>query len=108
MLDETLLVLDIQDFDVILGMDWLSTNHASIDYSLKEVVFNPHSTVSFKYKGAGTMVLPKAILAMKASKLLNQGTWSILASAIDTKEPKVSLSFEPVVREYPDVFSDEL
>ncbi|KAA0046200.1 hypothetical protein E6C27_scaffold376G00730 [Cucumis melo var. makuwa] len=31
-LDVTLLVLDIRDFDVILGMDWLSANHASIDY----------------------------------------------------------------------------
>ena len=40
-LDVTLLVLDIRDFDVILGMDWLATNHASIDCSSKEVVFNP-------------------------------------------------------------------
>ncbi|KAA0050576.1 histone H2B.3-like [Cucumis melo var. makuwa] len=28
-LDVTLLVFDMQDFDVILGMDWLSANHAS-------------------------------------------------------------------------------
>ncbi|KAA0033187.1 ty3-gypsy retrotransposon protein [Cucumis melo var. makuwa] len=68
-----------EDFDVILGMDWLSTNHASIDG-----------------------------FVMKASKLLSQGTWSILASVVDTREPKVSLSSEPVVREYPDVFPDEL
>ncbi|KAA0040880.1 pol protein [Cucumis melo var. makuwa] len=52
MLDVTLLVLDMQDFDVILGMDWLSANHASIDYFRKEVVFNPHSEASFKFKGA--------------------------------------------------------
>ncbi|KAA0025802.1 pol protein [Cucumis melo var. makuwa] len=45
---------------------------------------------------------------MKASKLLDQGTWGILASVVDTREPEVSLSSEPVVREYPDVFSDEL
>ncbi|KAA0039195.1 gag protease polyprotein [Cucumis melo var. makuwa] len=78
-LDVTLLVLDMQDFDVILGMDWLSANHSSID-----------------------------CFAMKASKLLSQGTWGILASVVDTKEPEVSLSSEPVVREYPDVFPDEL
>ncbi|TYJ97948.1 ty3-gypsy retrotransposon protein [Cucumis melo var. makuwa] len=69
MLDVTLLVLDMQDFDVILGMDWLSANHASINY--------------FR-------------------------TWSILASVVDTREPEVSLSSEPVVMEYPDVFPDEL
>ncbi|KAA0047688.1 ty3-gypsy retrotransposon protein [Cucumis melo var. makuwa] len=45
---------------------------------------------------------------MKASKLLNQGTWSILASVMDTREPEISLSSKPVVREYPEVFLNEL
>ncbi|KAA0025384.1 gag-protease polyprotein [Cucumis melo var. makuwa] len=39
----------------------------------KEVVFNPHSVASVKFKGVGTMVLPKVISTMKDSKLLNQG-----------------------------------
>ncbi|KAA0051012.1 hypothetical protein E5676_scaffold675G00890 [Cucumis melo var. makuwa] len=60
------------------GMDWLSANHASIDYSHKDVIFNPPSAASFKFKKAGTMVVHKVILAMKA-----------------------------MVREYPDVFPDE-
>ncbi|TYJ99893.1 gag protease polyprotein [Cucumis melo var. makuwa] len=92
----------------VIGMNWVSANHVSIDCSYKEVVFNPHSAASFKYKGAGTVVLPKVILAMKASKLPNQRTWSILASVVGTREPKVSLSSESVVREYRDVFPDEL
>ncbi|TYJ98666.1 hypothetical protein E5676_scaffold507G00570 [Cucumis melo var. makuwa] len=108
MLDVTLLVLGMQDFDVILGMDWLSANHASIDCFGKEVVFNPSSRTSFKFKRVGIVCTPKVISAMKASKLLSQGTWSILASIVDTREPEVSLSSEPVVREYPDVFPDEL
>ncbi|KAA0025885.1 ty3-gypsy retrotransposon protein [Cucumis melo var. makuwa] len=33
---------------------------------------------------------------------------SILTSVVDTREPEVSLSSEPVVRKYPDVFPDEL
>ncbi|KAL4016633.1 hypothetical protein IC575_024285 [Cucumis melo] len=107
-LDVTLLVLDMQDFDVILGMDWLSANHANIDCFGKEVVFNPHSGTSFKFRGAGIVCIPEVISAMKASKLLNQGTWGILASVVDTRELEVSLSSEPVVREYPDVFPDEL
>ncbi|TYJ96331.1 pol protein [Cucumis melo var. makuwa] len=108
MLDVTLLVLDMQDFDVILGMDWLSANHASIDCFGKEVVFNPPSRASFKFRGTGIVCIPKVISAMKATKLLSQGTWGILASVVDTREPEVSLSSEPVVREYPDVFPDEL
>ncbi|TYK23903.1 ty3-gypsy retrotransposon protein [Cucumis melo var. makuwa] len=98
----------MQDFDVILGMDWLSANHASIDCFGKEVVFNPPFWPSFKFRGAGIVCLPKVISAMKASKLLSQGTWGILASVVDTRESEVSLSSEPVVREYPDVFPDEL
>ncbi|KAL0546184.1 hypothetical protein IC582_016090 [Cucumis melo] len=108
MLDVTLLVLDMQDFDVILGMDWLSANHASIDCFRKEFVFNPPSGTSFKFKGPGIVCILKVISVMKASKLLSQSTWSILASVVDTREPEVPLSSEPVVREYPDVFLDEL
>ncbi|KAL0556380.1 hypothetical protein IC582_004893 [Cucumis melo] len=35
-IEVTLIVLDMLDFDVILGMDWLAANHASIDCSRKE------------------------------------------------------------------------
>ncbi|KAA0043525.1 ty3-gypsy retrotransposon protein [Cucumis melo var. makuwa] len=67
------------------GMDWLAANHASIDCSRREVVFNPPTGTSFK--GVGIVVLPKVISAMKASKLLNQ---------------------EPVMKDYPNVFLEEL
>ncbi|KAL0537322.1 hypothetical protein IC582_026299 [Cucumis melo] len=104
----TLLVLDMLDFDVILGMDWLAANHASIDCSRKEVTFNPPSMASFKFKGGGSKSLPQVISAIRASKLLSQGTWGILASVVNTREVDVSLSSEPVVRDYPDVFPEEL
>ncbi|TYK02501.1 ty3-gypsy retrotransposon protein [Cucumis melo var. makuwa] len=70
---------------IVTGMDWLALNHASIDCSRREVVFNPPTGTSFK--GVGIVVLPKVISAMKASKLLNQ---------------------EPVMKDYPDVFLEEL
>ncbi|KAL4021638.1 hypothetical protein IC575_020444 [Cucumis melo] len=107
-IEVTLLVLDMLDFDVILGMDWLAANHASINCSRKEVAFNPPSMTSFKFKGEGSRSLPQVISAIRASKLLSQGTWSILASVVDTREVGVSLSSEPVVRDYPDVFPEEL
>ncbi|KAL0537620.1 hypothetical protein IC582_026603 [Cucumis melo] len=107
-IEVTLLVLDMLDFDVILGMDWLAANHASIDCSRKEVTFNPPSMASFKFKGGGSRSLPQVISAIRANKLLSQGTWGILASVVDTREVDVSLSSEPVVRDYPDVFPEEL
>ncbi|KAL0551906.1 hypothetical protein IC582_010998 [Cucumis melo] len=80
-IEVTLLVLDMLDFDVILGMDWLAANHTSIDCSRKEVAFNPPSMVSSKFKGEGSRSLPQV---------------------------DVSLSSELVVRDYPDVFPEEL
>ncbi|KAA0036879.1 ty3-gypsy retrotransposon protein [Cucumis melo var. makuwa] len=107
-IEVTLLVLDMLDFDVILGMDWLAANHASIDCSRKEVAFNPPSMANFKFKGEGSRSMPQVISTIRASKLLSQGTWGILASVVDTREVDVSLSSEPVVRDYPDVFPEEL
>ncbi|KAL0551924.1 hypothetical protein IC582_011017 [Cucumis melo] len=107
-IEVTLIVLDMLDFDVILGMDWLAANNASIDCSRKEITFNPPSRASFKFKGEGSRLLPQVISAIRASKLLSQGTWGILASVVDTREADVSLSSEPVVRDYPDVFPEEL
>ncbi|KAL4030703.1 hypothetical protein IC575_008953 [Cucumis melo] len=63
---------------------------------------------AFKFKGGGSKSLPQVISAIRASKLLSQGTWGILASVVDTREADVSLSSEPVVRDYPDVFPEEL
>ncbi|KAA0056189.1 ty3-gypsy retrotransposon protein [Cucumis melo var. makuwa] len=103
-----LLVLDMHDFDVNLGMDWLAANNVSIDCSRKEVAFSPPLMASFKFKGEGSRSLPKVISAMRASKLVSRGTWSILVGVVDTREVDVSLSSEPVVRDYPDVFPKEL
>ncbi|KAA0059780.1 ty3-gypsy retrotransposon protein [Cucumis melo var. makuwa] len=58
-----------------------SANHASIDCSRKKVAFNPPSMANFKFKGEGSRSLPKV---------------------------GVSLSSEPVVRDYLDVFPKEL
>ncbi|KAL4030410.1 hypothetical protein IC575_008647 [Cucumis melo] len=75
---------------------------------LFDSAFNPPLVASFKFKGEGSRSLPKVISAMRASKLLSQGTWSILVSVVDTSEVDVSLSSEPVVRDHPDVFPEEL
>ena len=39
MLKANLIPLEMWDFDVILGMDWLSTHRASMDCFTKKVVF---------------------------------------------------------------------
>ena len=36
-----LILMDMYDYDIILGMDGLAAYHASVDYFGKEVVFRP-------------------------------------------------------------------
>ena len=45
-----LIVLEMVDYDVILGMDWLSKYNATIFCRRKKVVFQPSEGDMFKYK----------------------------------------------------------
>ena len=65
-------VVDMTDFDVILGMDWLAENFASIDCHKKEVVFTPPNGLTFKFKGTFTGTTLEIISMMKAKLLVQQ------------------------------------
>ncbi|KAL3744872.1 hypothetical protein ACJRO7_014045 [Eucalyptus globulus] len=47
-----LVALDIRDFDVILGMDWLSKYHATADCYSKKVIFRPPNQPEFSFSGS--------------------------------------------------------
>ena len=57
--------------DVILGMEWLAKNHASIDCFNKEVVFRPPSQPSFKFKGTRMRMVSRIVSALKVRKMLS-------------------------------------
>ena len=46
-----LIVLDMLEFDVILGMDWLAAYHATLDCHLKMVKFDSLGEPSFIMQG---------------------------------------------------------
>ncbi|RVW63783.1 Transposon Ty3-G Gag-Pol polyprotein [Vitis vinifera] len=46
-----LVLLDLQDFDVILGMDWLASYHASVDCFEKRVTFSILGQPKFSFEG---------------------------------------------------------
>ncbi|XP_062075127.1 uncharacterized protein LOC133779150 [Humulus lupulus] len=47
-----LLILDLHEYDVILGMDWLSKYGAIVNYKKRRVVFKAIGEVSFTFQGA--------------------------------------------------------
>ena len=50
-LKANLIPLEMYDFDVILGMDWLSTHRASMDCFTKNIVFKEPRYLELEFKG---------------------------------------------------------
>ena len=65
-----LILLDIHDFDVILGMDWLSRHHATVDCYRKEVRFCRPRETEVVFCGLRKILPTSTMTAMRASKML--------------------------------------
>ena len=78
-----LIVLDMDEYEIILGMDWLSKYYAKIDCRKKIVVFHHLDTDQFTFKGI--LINPRFLFisAMKAQRLLDKGRTGHLASIVD-------------------------
>ncbi|XP_060672434.1 uncharacterized protein LOC132803434 [Ziziphus jujuba] len=103
-----LIILDMQDFDVILGMDWLATYHASVKCFEKEVVFQSEVEDEFKFVGVKLYPFPQVISALQARRCLRKGCGGFLASVVDTSKENLTISDVQIVNEFDDVFLDEM
>ncbi|XP_027911490.1 uncharacterized protein LOC114170203 [Vigna unguiculata] len=91
-----LICLPIEGLDVILGMDWLSSNHIIIDYKWRSVVF-PET------------VRLELISAQKAMKEIEAGvTCYVIVAQGEKKSTTKQIRSIPVVDEYADVFPDKI
>ncbi|KAJ9562131.1 hypothetical protein OSB04_007291 [Centaurea solstitialis] len=104
----TLIPMNVGSFDVVLGIDWLRAHDANIGCGKKMVTLpasngKPITVYGDKKKGAYT-----TISMVKARKCLAKGCTSFLAYVIDTKLEKKELADVNVVRDFPDVFPEDL
>ena len=110
--DEILLVdlveLKILEFDVILGIDWLSTHHVVLDCFNKVVTLNILGKPVIRYQGDCSAISPYLISALTAKKLLAKGCQGILAYMLDTKMEVPDLGKISIVKDFLDVFPEEL
>ncbi|KAG5523801.1 hypothetical protein RHGRI_030706 [Rhododendron griersonianum] len=95
-------------FDVILGMDWLSKNFATIDCVGKSVAFRSPEDKDFYFKGMGVTPPPYLISVKHARRLLSKGCRGYLCAMITTSNESPKISDIPVVHEFPEVFPDDL
>ena len=103
-----LVILDIHDFDVILGMDRLCKYHANIDCHKKIVLFQPQSEPNFNFIGIQPNLKIFIISAMKARRMLNKGCTGYLASIMNASKEESTADGIRVVCEYADVFPEDL
>ena len=75
-----LVLLPLNEFDVILGMDWLSRQRAKVDCYEKLVTFEDSEGRVHTFIGVKRMVSSKVISALAATRLLKKGLSSPLSS----------------------------
>ena len=103
-----LLPIHMRDFDVILGLDWLERHKATIDCLMKRITFGDPNSPEFEFQGSKPSGLGKFILAIKAKRMIAHGCEGYLAHVIDKTKVQSKLEDVLVVREFPDVFPEDL
>ncbi|KAL5539424.1 hypothetical protein UlMin_044282 [Ulmus minor] len=104
-----LVVLEMHDYDVILGMDWLSKYNAKIDCKKRRVLFEPVGEKKFEFRGESKGPHTPFVSHMEAFKLLRKGCMGYLASIRNTSiEQNSKLEDIAIVKDFPEVFPDDL
>ncbi|RVW83619.1 Transposon Ty3-G Gag-Pol polyprotein [Vitis vinifera] len=84
-----------------------SSYHASVDCFEKRVTFSIPGQPKFSFEGKHVDRPLRMISALRASSLLKKGCQGFLASVM-SNESDLKLEDIPIVREYPDVFPEDL
>ena len=100
-----LIVLGIHDFDIVLGMDWLSKHRATLDCYKKEVRLVRPKEPDVIFRGIRREIAPSLINAMTASKILRKGFQGCLEFVVDRRQEGTRLEDIPNVKGFPDDIS---
>ena len=105
---EDLIELSFREFDVILGMDWLSRHQAIVDCRMKRVTLRTPNEEEVTFIGERSNHLSNVISVATARTMVRKGCEAYLAYVIDTVKARPSVSDIPTVSDFPDVFPEEL
>lgn len=102
-----LIVMEMKDFDIILGNDWLTHNRVQIDCYTREVCFLDSFRQTTRFKVTTTPV-PKILTSKKFAHPVEWSDKLLPNAVIATDKAKDPLLKIPVTCEFPDVFSIDL
>ena len=103
-----LVILEMVDFDVILGMTWLSPNFAILDCNAKTVTLAKLEKDPLVWEGDYTSTPVRIISFLHAKKMVRKGCLAFLAHLRDDTTQVPSIESVSVVREFLDVFPADL
>ena len=92
----------------VLGTHQLSRHRATLDCYKKEVKLNRPRKMEVKFMGISRELSSSMISAMAAQRMLRKGFHGYLAYVVETGKEGTILDEIPVVREFPDVFPDDI
>ncbi|XP_070004887.1 uncharacterized protein [Nicotiana sylvestris] len=102
------LLLSMVDFDVILGMDWLSPCHTVLDCHAKTMTLVMPGLTQIEWRGSLDYVPSKVISYLKTQRMVGKGCLSYLAFVTDDNAETPTIDSIPVVRDFLDVFLAKL
>ncbi|XP_073124289.1 uncharacterized protein [Henckelia pumila] len=103
------IVLPMTEFDLILGMDWMTKNDVVIYFQRRAVLVRPEGEEPFWFETARSLRKTRIISSLQAKQLVIDGCESFLASLSLTELPaRPTISDVDVVRDFEDVFPDDV
>ncbi|GJY55186.1 putative reverse transcriptase domain-containing protein [Tanacetum coccineum] len=102
-----LMPIKLGSFDVVIGMDWLSKYHARIICDEK-VVHIPIDGETLIIRGDRSKTRLNLISCIKTERYISRGCQVFVAQIMEKKSDEKRLEDIPVVREFLEVFPDDL
>ncbi|XP_075096565.1 uncharacterized protein LOC107786335 [Nicotiana tabacum] len=103
-----LVELEMLDFDVIMGMDWLESCYAKVGCRIKIVSFEFPGEPVLEWKGDAVAPRGRFISYLKARKMISKGYIYHLVRVKDADAQIPTLQSVPIVNEFPEVFPEDL
>ncbi|XP_075108932.1 uncharacterized protein LOC142180763 [Nicotiana tabacum] len=103
-----LVELEMLDFDVIMGMDWLESCYAKVGCRTKIVSFEFPGEPVLEWKGDAVAPRGRFISYLKARKMISKGYIYHLVRVKDADAQIPTLQSVPIVNEFPEVFPEDL
>ncbi|GKD90035.1 putative reverse transcriptase domain-containing protein [Tanacetum coccineum] len=102
-----LMPIKLGSFDIIVGMDWLSKYHARVICDEK-VVHIPIDGETLIIRGDRSKTRLSLISCIKTERYISRGCQVFVAQVMKKKPDEKRLEDIPVVREFPEVFPEDL